>query len=115
MGQLFQFPLCPVSRKVRLVLAGTGVGHELVRENPWERRDEFMDLNPAGETPVMVKPDQAVTLIGSQPIVEYFDETVDRMPMIHGNAALRAEIRRMTEWVDIKLYREDGGRLRNTR
>ena len=41
--------------------------------------------------------DQGITLIGSQPIVEYFDETVDRMPMIHGNAALRAEIRRMTD------------------
>ena len=106
MWQLFQFPLCPFSRKVRLVLAEKGVGHELVRENPWERRDEFMDLNPAGETPVMVEPDQAVTLIGSQPIVEYFDETVDRMPMIHGNAQLRAEIRRLTEWFDQKLYHE---------
>ena len=78
MWQLFQFPLCPFSRKVRLVLAEKGVGHELVRENPWEKRDEFIDLNPAGETPVMVEPDQGVTLIGSQPIVEYFDETIDR-------------------------------------
>ena len=115
MWQLFQFPLCPFSRKVRLVLAEKGVGHELVRENPWEKRDEFMDLNPAGETPVMVEPDQGVTLIGSQPIVEYFDETVDRMPMIHGNAALRAEIRRMTEWFDIKLYREAVEPLMNER
>ena len=115
MWQLFQFPLCPFSRKVRLVLAEKGVGHELVRENPWERRDEFIDLNPAGETPVMVEPDQGVTLIGSQPIVEYFDETVDRMPMIHGNAALRAEIRRMTEWFDIKLFREAVEPLMNER
>ena len=106
MWQLFQFPLCPFSRKVRLVLAEKGIGHELVRENPWEKRDEFIDLNPAGETPVMVEPDQGVTLIGSQPIVEYLDETVDRMPMIHGNAAMRAEIRRLTEWFDIKLYRD---------
>ena len=105
----------PVFRKVRLVLAEKGVGHELVRENPWEKRDEFMDLNPAGETPVMVEPDQGVTLIGSQPIVEYFDETVDRMPMIHGNGALRAEIRRMTEWFDIKLYREAVEPLMNER
>ena len=115
MWQLFQFPLCPFSRKVRLVLAEKGIGHELVRENPWEKRDEFIDLNPAGETPVMVEPDQGVTLIGSQPIVEYFDETVDRMPMIHGNAALRAEIRRMTEWFDIKLYREAVEPLMNER
>ena len=115
MWQLFQFPLCPFSRKVRLVLAEKGVGHELVRENPWEKRDEFIDLNPAGETPVMVEPDQGITLIGIQPIVEYFDETVDRMPMIHGNAVLRAEIRRVTEWFDIKLYREAVEPLMNER
>ena len=108
-------PALSVLRKVRLVLAEKGVGHELVRENPWERRDEFMDLNPAGETPVMVEADQGVTLIGSQPIVEYFDETVDRMPMIHGNAAVRAEIRRMTEWFDMKLYREAVEPLMNER
>jgi len=115
MWQLFQFPLCPFSRKVRLVLAEKGVGHELVRENPWEKRDEFVDMNPAGETPVLVDADQGITLTGSQPIVEYFDETVDRMPMIHGNAVLRAEIRRMTEWFDIKLYREVVGPLMNER
>ena len=115
MWQLFQFPLCPFSRKVRLVLAEKGVGHELVRENPWERRDEFVDLNPAGETPVLVDTDAGITLIGSQPIVEYFEETVDKMPMIHGNAVLRAEIRRLTEWFDEKLYREVVEPLMNER
>ena len=83
-----------------------GIAHELVRENPWERRDEFIDLNPAGETPVLVDSDGGITLIGSQPIVEYFEETVDRMPMIHGNAIARAEIRRLAQWFDEKLFRE---------
>jgi glutathione S-transferase len=106
MWQLFQFPLCPFSRKVRLVLGEKGVAHELVRENPWERRDEFIDLNPAGETPVLVDSGAGTTLIGSQPIVEYFEETVDKMPMIHGNAVARAEIRRLTVWFDEKLFRE---------
>ena len=48
MWQLFQFPLCPFSRKVRLVLAEKGVGHELVRENPWElvSWDEGRDPHP---------------------------------------------------------------------
>src|SRR4029078_6161092 len=115
MWQLFHFPLCPFSRKVRLVLAEKGVGHELVRENPWEKRDEFMDLNPAGETPVMVEADQGLTLIGSQPIVEYFDETVDPMRMLTGTGELRAETRRMREWFDIKLYREAVEPLMNER
>ena len=44
MWQLLQFPLCPFSRKVRLLLGEKGVGYTLVRENPWERRDEFIDI-----------------------------------------------------------------------
>ena len=57
MWQLHQFPLCPFSRKVRLLMGEKGIGYELVREHPWERRDEFVDLNPAGQTPVMVEDD----------------------------------------------------------
>ncbi len=106
MWQLLQFPLCPFSRKVRLVMAEKGVPAELVRENPWERRDEFVDLNPAGETPVLVETERNIVLIGSQPIAEYFEETVEKVPMIHGDAAQRAEIRRLTEWFDEKLVRE---------
>ena len=49
----------------------------------------------AGETPVLVDSTAGIALIGSQPIVEYFEETVDKMPMIHGNATARAEIRRL--------------------
>ncbi|MDB5701394.1 MAG: glutathione S-transferase family protein [Sphingomonadales bacterium] len=48
MWLIHQFPLCPFSRKVRLLLGEKGVGYELVREHPWERRDEFVDLNPPG-------------------------------------------------------------------
>jgi glutathione S-transferase len=106
MWQLLQFPLCPFSRKVRLVMAEKGVQAELLRVNPWERQDEFMDLNPAGETPVLVETERGITLIGSQPIAEYFEETIDKVPMIHGDAAQRAEIRRLTAWFDEKLFRE---------
>jgi len=98
-----------------MVLSEKGIAHDLVRENPWDRRDEFMDLNPAGETPVMVDSEAGIVLIGSQPIVEYLDETVEKMPMIHGNAVLRAEIRRLVEWFDEKLYREVVAPLMNER
>ncbi len=106
MWQLHQFPLCPFSRKVRLLLGEKGVGYELVRENPWERRDEFLDLNPAGETPVMVEIDKSITLTHSAAICEYFEETVDKAPMISGTAQNRAEIRRLTSWFDEQFYRQ---------
>jgi hypothetical protein len=57
MWHLYQFPLCPFSRKVRFLMAEKGVVYELVRESPWDARDEFLDLNPAGMTPVLVADD----------------------------------------------------------
>ena len=94
MWQLYQFPLCPFSRKVRLLLSEKGVAYELERENPWEGRDEFLALNPAGRTPVLRDAEKGITLVDSQAICEYFEETVDRSPMIVGTAVNRAEIRR---------------------
>ena len=106
MWQLFQFPLCPFSRKVRLLLGEKGVGYELVRESPWARRDEFIDINPAGQTPVMVEPQKSIVLIDSMAICEYFEETVDKAAMINGTAANRAETRRLVAWFDTQFYRD---------
>ena len=104
MWQLYQFPLCPFSRKVRLLLGEKTVGYELVRENPWARRDEFLHLNPAGQTPVMVQ--GQLSLVDSVAICEYFEETIDKAPMLGGSASARAEIRRLSAWFDQRMYAE---------
>lgn len=104
MWLLYQFPLCPYSRKVRLLLGEKGVGYELVRENPWERRDEFLDLNPSGQTPVLVEAERKITLSYSSAICEYFEETINTAPMISGTAQNRAEIRRLTAWFDEQFF-----------
>jgi glutathione S-transferase len=111
MWQLYQFPLCPFSRKVRLLLGEKGIGYELVRENPWERRDEFLDMTPAGETPVMVDKERGTLLIDSMAICEYFEETVDKPATINGTAANRAEVRRLVTWFDIHFHRDVSGPL----
>lgn len=104
MWLIHQFPLCPFSRKVRLLLGEKGVGYDLVRVNPWERQDEFLDLNPAGQTPVLVEANKNITLIHSAAICEYFEETVDQAPMITGTAQNRAEIRRLVSWFDEQFF-----------
>jgi glutathione S-transferase len=104
MWLIHQFTLCPFSRKVRLLLGEKGIGYELVKEHPWERRDEFVDLNPAGRTPVLVEREKNITLIDSGPICEYFEETVAAAPMISGTAVNRAEIRRITAWFDQQFF-----------
>jgi glutathione S-transferase len=104
MWLLHQFPLCPFSRKVRLLLSEKGVAYELVRENPWEMRDDFRDLNPALRTPVLRDAERGTVLIDSRAICEYFEETVDKTPMINGTAANRAEIRRLVALFDENFF-----------
>jgi glutathione S-transferase len=115
MWHLYQFPLCPFSRKVRLMLAEKGVGHELKRVSPWVEDDDFADLSPAGETPVLVEERKGTVLIDSAAICEYFEETVERAPLIPGTSINRAEIRRLAAWFDGRMHREVVGPLMEER
>ena len=70
---LFHHPFCPHSRFVRVVLAEYGLDARLVEERPWERREAFLALNPAGTTPVLVA-DGRPPVPGAAIIAEYLDE-----------------------------------------
>ncbi|MBU1606544.1 glutathione S-transferase family protein [Qipengyuania sp. DY56-A-20] len=104
MWQLHQFPLCPFSRKVRLVLGEKSVAYELVRQPPWEASDELIALNAAGRVPVLHDPARDLALSDSQAICEYLDETVERSPLLGGTAIYRAEIRRLIALMDENFF-----------
>jgi len=106
MWRLYQFPLCPFSRKVRLLLSEKGIGYELWRENPWENRDEFVVMNAARRTPVLHDPEKGITLCDSRAICEYFEEVEERNPMIRGSSVERAEVRRLVALFDENFFSE---------
>ena len=104
MWQLYQFPLCPFSRKIRLLMGEKRIEYDLVREDPWAASEAFLNRNAAGRTPVLVDEAKGITLADSRAIAEYLEETVDRLPMINGTAAGRAEIRRLVALFDENFY-----------
>src|SRR5687767_5640398 len=55
MVTLFHHPFCPHSRFIRLALGEYGALFDLAEERVWERREEFLLLNPAGATPVLLE------------------------------------------------------------
>lgn len=115
MWQLYHFPLCPFSRKVRLALSEKAVAFDLAREDPWAASEAFYALNPAGRTPVLHDAERQVTLIDSQAICEYFEETVEASPLIPGNAAGRAEVRRLVALFDEVFFQDVTGPLLHER
>jgi glutathione S-transferase len=106
MPKLHHFPLDPFSRRMRLALAEYGVAVEAIEERPWEPRSEVFALNPAGMLPIFVD-DNGTVVSGVEALTEYLEETRQaKLALIPGNAAERAEVRRMTGWFDTKFYAE---------
>lgn len=105
MRQLYHLPISPACRKVRLVLAEKNLAFEMIEERDWERRHEFLALNPAGEVPVLIEEDGLV-VSGGMPIVEYLEETVPEPKLLPGDAEARAETRRLVDWFDRKFAAE---------
>ncbi len=101
MTVLYHYPLSAASRFIRLILQEYGYQYDLAEEQPWERRREFLALNPAGTLPVYVD-DNMRSLTGATIISEFLDETHgvlkrDRR-LLAEDPFQRAEIRRLTEW-----------------
>src|ERR1700739_2650756 len=74
MRLLYHLWLSPTSRKIRVVLQEKGLDFTMKVEKTWERRPEFLALNPAGEVPVLIEPDGTV-LAEAAAIAEFLDET----------------------------------------
>ena len=78
---------------------------QLIEERDWERRDELLAINPAGEVPVLVTEDRQ-TVCGGAPIAEFLEETCPTPALIPGSPLERAEVRRIVDWFDRKFAEE---------
>ena len=111
---LFHHPFCAHSRFVRLALNEHGIGARMVEERVWERREEFLILNPAGTTPVLVEEGHPA-VPGAGIIAEYLDETrgheLGELRLLPPQSGPRVEVRRLMGWFNDKFFAEVSGPL----
>jgi len=115
---LFHHPFCPHSRFVRLALGEYGVEARLIEERTWERRNDFLAMNPAGATPVMVE-EGCPPIPGAPIIAEYLDEIggaeLKERRLLPPDANARVEVRRLMSWFNDKFFVEVSGPLTTER
>ncbi|WP_424134189.1 glutathione S-transferase family protein [Roseomonas chloroacetimidivorans] len=102
---LYHLPLSPFCRKVRLALHEKRIPFELRAERIWDRREEFLVMNPACTVPVLEE-ESGLVVADSYAICEYLDEAYPDMPLLGRTHAERAEVRRLVAWFDDKFERE---------
>ena len=105
MRYLHHLPLSPFSRKVRLVLAEKRLPFELRLEKTWDRREEYLELNPAGTVPTLIE-DNGLAVPDSGVICEYLEEAYPDLPLMGRTLAERIEVRRLVAWFDGKFHAE---------
>ncbi len=105
MRTLYHHTLSPFSRLARVAMAEKGLSFAPVVEKPWERRPEFLALNPAADVPVLVEEDDTV-IAGGWPLIEYLEEAYPTAPLLPPDIADRAEVRRLVAWFLHKFDRE---------
>ena len=78
MRLVYHLPLSPFSRKVRLFLAEKKLLFDLRAENVWQRREQFLAINPAGQVPVLV--DEGEVIADSQRLANILRKSILHRP-----------------------------------
>ena len=105
MLRLFEHPLSPYVRKVKIVLHLKGIPYERLSVNPLEidspRFREFAAVSPLREVPCLVHGELAI--FDSTVMLEYVEERWPSPPALPESAAERARVRMLEELCDTQL------------
>ncbi len=98
-------PMCSASRAARITLKEKGIEFEAINEPVWQRRIEFLKINPEAEVPVILD-DEGNAIIGYMSLVYYLDDLKIGESLIGETPKDRLEIRRLCKWLNHKFNRE---------
>jgi glutathione S-transferase len=106
MLEVYHYPLCPFSRKLRIVLKEKSVPFELFLEQFWLRRNEYMRMNPSGETPSVMHPELKQAIYGNHSLFEFLEETYKETNLLGTSPTEKLKTRQICEWFDVKFFNE---------
>ena len=102
MTTLYHYPLCPFSRKVRLLLRERSIDPDLITETFWGKRKEFLKMNPSGDVPVLIIKKRIIC--GHYAITEFLEEELGKI--LPEDIDEKNECRRIMDWFDSKFHNE---------
>lgn len=93
---------CPLSHRVRIVLAEKGIGADVVDVDVNNPPEDLIDINAYSSVPTLV--DRDLVLYDSMIIMEYLDERFPHPPLMPIDPVSRARTRMMLHRIDKDWY-----------
>jgi glutathione S-transferase len=101
MIKLYDFPLSPRVRKVRIVLAEKGLQYEKVNIDLMkgeQKKPEYLAINPYGKVPALQ--DNSTTVYESTIIMEYLNDKYPNPPLLPADPGARSRARVLMHYGD---------------
>ena len=105
MYKLYYLPLHTLCRAANLVLGEKAINFSTINEPIWNRRIEFLRINPEASLPVIID-SKGITIVGVLNLIEYLDENKVGINLMGIDSISRLEVRRIFRWVEFKMHRE---------
>jgi len=104
MIKLFHYPICPISRQIRVYLKELNLEVNIIQESYWKRREVFVKINPASTVPVIIFDNK--TIIGYYAITEFLKENFKNFYLMPKTIQEKILVRQEIYWFNEKFYRE---------
>ena len=105
MYKLYYMSMCAPSRAAKIILNEKSIKFYSINEPIWQRRIEFLKINPEGELPVIID-DKNNKIIGYFSLAYFLEENENKKTLVGKCSLSRLEVRRLCKWFDNKFNKE---------
>lgn len=101
---LYQHPICPFARLIRIILIEKNLPFELIQCNYNYQDPKLLAIDPLIQLPVLVYQDD--TLSNIYAIIEYINEANQDSWLIDSDKSVKANIRKIFYWFNSNFYNQ---------
>ena len=102
---LYHYYFCSSSRYIRLILEEHKIRYDTQLENYFKPQKDFIQLNPAGNLPVLVN-EENFAVVGANACIEYIKDLQVSTKLFVDDYREKAEINRLIHWFDVIFKKE---------
>jgi glutathione S-transferase len=102
MYSLYHYPLCPLSRQIRLILQEKSLPFESIIEDYWHKSNAFPEISPSAGIPILNNNHQIIS--DASAIYEYLEEQHPERNLLGDNPLTRAQSRRIANCFNSSFF-----------
>lgn len=113
MRKLYHFPICPLSRQLRVILKELNLTFSLIKKDYGQPHLESLKSDPTNNVLPVLEENQELVIPGIYAIIEYLNDEYPNFHLMSKDTIAKVEIRRLFWWFNDVFHKQVTGSLIN--